>query len=136
MKASRNTMQRNLVLQTVRMLHHHPTAEEIYREAVQKYPNISKGTVYRNLNFLADRGDIVKVEVPGGADRFDFNLAKHYHVRCRRCGNVYDIEIPSLDSIMDMVHETHGVQLERIHIMFTGICQNCREEHRPQKKSS
>ena len=136
MKTSRNTMQRNLVLQTVRLLHHHPSAEEIYREAVRKCPNISKGTVYRNLNLLAERGDIVKIVVPGGADRFDFNLAKHYHVRCRRCGNVYDVDMPSLDSVMGMACETHGVQLEGFQIMFTGVCQNCREEHRPLKKSS
>ncbi len=134
MKTSRNTIQRNLVLQAVRALHQHPTAEEVYRETVKYHPNISKGTVYRNLNLLAQRGDILKVEIPGGADHFDFKVAGHYHVYCRICGGVYDIDMPYLDGLMDMVRDAQGFQLESGNILFKGICPNCKSQEQQKEK--
>lgn len=99
---TRNTVQRQIVLKAVRSLHDHPTADSVYAVVAAEHPSISKATVYRNLNQLALQGEILRVPVPTGADRFDFNTQAHYHVRCTCCGNVYDVFMPpvnDLDSI-------------------------------------
>ena len=69
--AKRNTIQRQLVIAAVRFLADHPTAEEVYDRITMEYPDISKGTVYRNLNSLVESGLLSKVSVPSGADRFE-----------------------------------------------------------------
>ena len=81
----RNTIQRQLVIAAVRSLGNHPTAEQVYNDIITKYPDISKGTVYRNLNTLVESGLLSKVSVPSAADRYDYILTKHYHVQCTRC---------------------------------------------------
>ena len=63
----------------------HPTADMIYTDIRKIYPNISLGTVYRNLALLSDLGEIRKLTVDGGADRFDGNISPHNHFTCRRC---------------------------------------------------
>ena len=89
----RNTIQRSIVLSAVRALKTHPTAEEIYREINAAHPNISRGTVYRNLNVLAEQGTILRVLIPDAADRFDFNTVGHYHFRCREWDRVKVLQI-------------------------------------------
>ena len=71
----------------------HPTADTVYLHVREEYPNISLGTVYRNLNLLADIGEALKISTPNGGDRFDGRTHLHYHVVCTSCGNVYDLEI-------------------------------------------
>ena len=78
----RNTIQRSLVLNAVNKLQCHATADEVYDEIAKEHPNISKATVYRNLKLLSDMGVIRRMEVPGGADRFDHRCQEHCHVRC------------------------------------------------------
>lgn len=78
----RNTIQRSLVLKTVKELQFHATADEVYDTIVKKHSDISRGTVYRNLNLLSDIGEIRKLEMPSGADRFDHICHEHYHTRC------------------------------------------------------
>ena len=72
----RNTIQRQLVMQAVQGLDH-PDAEEVYENVSREHPNVSKGTVYRNLNVLAAQGEILKVETGDGADKFDFRTDEH-----------------------------------------------------------
>ena len=73
----RYSKQRELVMQTVQQLCDHPTAEEIYDKAAQECPNLSLGTVYRNLNSLVEAGRVRRVSIPGKADRFDHTLPWH-----------------------------------------------------------
>ena len=84
----RNTIQRSLILEAVNRLQCHATAEEIYNEITREHPNIGRGTVYRNLKQLSEGGEIRKLEVPGGADRYDHRCHDHYHARCLGCGRV------------------------------------------------
>jgi len=85
----RYSKQRELVMQTVERLCDHPTAEEIYDKAAQECPNLSLGTVYRNLNSLVEAGRVRRVSIPGKADRFDHTLpcGKNggYRLLRRRC---------------------------------------------------
>ena len=88
---TRNTIQRALVLEAVRSLHNHPTSADVYEVVREKHPNISRATVYRNLGVLANRGEVLRVEVPNGADRYGFLNRPHYHAKCRVCGGVFDV---------------------------------------------
>ncbi len=124
---TRNTVQRQIVLQTVLRMHDHPTADTVYAAVADEHPSISKATVYRNLNQLVSQGDIRRVPVPNGADRYDFNTAEHYHVRCSCCGNVYDVYMPQIDNLIDKVEDASGVEVQRYDILFEGVCQDCRQ---------
>ena len=121
-----NTIQRSLVLDAVNRLKSHATADEVYAEVAATHPNISKATVYRNLNLLSDMGMIRKLEIPGGADRFDHICKEHCHVKCEKCGRVFDIEIPYIDGLENRVENRNGFELTGYDILFRGICPGCR----------
>ncbi len=124
---TRNTVQRQIVLQTVLKMHDHPTADNVYAAVAAEHPSISKATVYRNLNQLAGQGEIRRVPVPNGADRFDFNTSEHYHVRCEKCGAVFDVHMPQVVDLLGQVEDTSGVEVRRFDILFEGVCKACRE---------
>lgn len=69
----------------------HPTAEVVYENVREEFPNISLGTVYRNLTFLVDNGQAVKVPCNDGSVHFDGNVSPHYHFQCTDCGSVIDL---------------------------------------------
>lgn len=123
----RTTIQRSLVLETVKELRNHATAEEIYHAIVEKYPHISKGTVYRNLNVLAELGDIRKVEMPNGAYRFDHILHNHYHAVCEKCGQIFDVEMDYIEDLDKNIKDTHGFEITGNDIFFKGICLECKK---------
>ena len=122
----RNTIQRSLVLEVVKSLQNHATADEIYEQTAKTHPSISKATVYRNLNQLAQSGDIQKIEVPDGADRFDHKLSKHYHIKCSRCKNVFDVEMEYLKDLESSIKHLNGFEISCHDIMFKGICPKCK----------
>lgn len=124
---TRNTVQRQIVLQTVLKMHDHPTADNVYAAVAAEHPSISKATVYRNLNQLAGQGEIRRVPVPNGADRFDFNTSEHYHVRCEKCGAVFDVHMPQVVDLIGQVEGASGVEVRRFDILFEGVCKACRE---------
>ena len=92
----RNTIQRSMVYEAVNRLKSHATASEIYDVIASEHPSVSQGTVYRNLNQLAEEGVIRKILMPGGADRYDHRCHEHYHARCLCCGRLFDIEMDHL----------------------------------------
>lgn len=122
----RNTIQRQLVIAAVRFLSEHPTADEVYERIIMEYPDISKGTVYRNLNSLVESGLLRKVAVPNGADRYDHMLDKHYHIKCSECGafmNVKNMEyIEDLDA---KIGSLTGFSMSNHEIVFNGVCPEC-----------
>lgn len=124
---TRNTVQRALVLEAVRSLHGtHPTSADIFEVVRAAHPNISRATVYRNLNVLAERGDVLRVEVPNGADRFDLHAEPHYHLRCEACGRLFDADMPYHADLADELADTHGFSVTGHSILFTGLCAECR----------
>lgn len=125
---TRNTIQRQIVLRAVQGRCDHPTAETVYEAVAGEHPSISKATVYRNLNQLASQGIIRRVPIPNSADRFDFNVEQHYHVRCTQCGAVYDVQMPYLADLVGQVEDASGVEVQRYDILFEGICAACRGE--------
>lgn len=122
----RNTIQVSLVLEAVNKLQSHATADEVYREIEREHPHISRGTVYRNLNRLAQEGKIRKIEVPGGADRFDHLCHDHCHVRCEKCGRLFDVDMEFVFGLEKNIRDSHGFQFTGYDIIFKGICPECR----------
>lgn len=123
----RNTIQKELVLEAIRSLRSHVTADEVYAVIQKQHPSVGKGTVYRNLNILAQEGKIRKVEIPNAADRFDFTLEEHYHVRCIKCNAVFDVDMDIADDLSKHIHDTHGIEFLGYDILFKGICPECQK---------
>ena len=121
----RTTIQRSLVLEAVKELQCHATADEVYDTIVKKYPNISRGTVYRNLNSLSENGEIHKVEMPSGADRFDHQCQEHYHAKCVKCGRVFDVKMELVAELEKSIKETSGFEFAHNVVIFKGICPEC-----------
>jgi Fur family peroxide stress response transcriptional regulator len=103
----------------------HPTAETIYAGLRVNIPNISLGTVYRNLSLLSDTGEIQKLSGNGGSDRFDPNPAPHYHFHCEVCGCVDDIPMTSMDSLNQLAQAHLGGVVRTHTLIFHGTCARC-----------
>ena len=123
----RKTIQRSLILEAVTSLKCHATAEEIYDEVARKHPNISRGTVYRNLKQLSEAGEIRKLEVLGGVDRYDHRTHNHYHARCLKCGKVFDLEMDYIEDLERLIKDAHGFDISGHDIMFKGVCPECQK---------
>ena len=105
----------------------HPTADVVYHHLREVYPNISLGTVYRNLSLLADLGEIQKIHTGDGADRFDGQVHQHYHDVCTRCHKVMDLDMDYLSQI-EQEAATHFQGRILGHVTnFYGICEECLE---------
>ena len=101
------------------------TAEDVYRECIKSIPNISLGTIYRNLNNLVDLNKIRRIKMPNNIDRFDKNII-HSHIICNKCGKIddifndFNIEIPDLKEYVVTDYD----------LCFNGICKNCKEKEK------
>lgn len=104
----------------------HPTADTIYASIREEFPNISLGTVYRNLNLLVDLGEIQKLNCGDGKDHFDADTSPHYHFVCKRCGAVVDIPMPPLSEVDREAEGCLGAVIDSHTIYFYGTCQDCR----------
>ena len=122
MKFSR---QRELILQTVRQSEEHLTAEQVYERLKPENTTLSLGTVYRNLNLLAEQGTLCRIPVPGGADVFDRNNDGHQHIICRGCGSVMDWRIPKMEELDQYLSELTGFAVDRHDFIAWGTCKNC-----------
>lgn len=103
----------------------HPTAETIYINVKKEFPNISLGTVYRNLSLLTELGEIQKISTGIGPDRFDGNPAPHYHFFCRNCGCVTDLDMEGIDHINILAGSQFDGEIEGNITYFYGKCADC-----------
>ena len=103
----------------------HPTADTVYMHIREQNPNISLGTVYRNLNLLTELGEIKKLTCGDGSDRFDATTEQHYHVLCRSCNQVFDMDIEPIKNINDIANNSFAGQIESHSILFYGTCSEC-----------
>lgn len=130
----RNTIQRSLVFEAVNQLQCHATADEIYQAIMKEHPNISRATVYRNLKLLSETGEIRKMEIPGGPDRFDHRIQEHCHVRCEKCGRVFDVDMEYITGLEKNIKESHGFAFTGYDILFRGICPDCQKSRKQQNR--
>ena len=121
----RNTIQRQVVLNTVKKLKIHPTADDVFQEIQKEHPSISKSTVYRNLHQLVENKEIRLISLPDSPERFDGGSVQHYHFTCKTCSEIFDIHIDYLSGIDNTVQNTYGFQVEDHDITFKGVCSKC-----------
>lgn len=125
MAALKYSRQRESIKEYLNSTYEHPTADTVYLNVKQKFPNISLGTVYRNLNLLADIGDAIKIPTPNGGDRFDGRTHPHYHFCCTDCGKVTDLVMKQMDFINEEAGKNFDGKITSHSMMFYGICSEC-----------
>lgn len=126
MAGKRYSRQREMIYEAVLGSKEHPTAEMVYQWLKPANPNLSLGTVYRNLSLLAEEGILIRMPFP--VERYDADIHPHSHFRCKNCGKVFDL---------DMGHDTEidaaaakaapDFHIEGHDLTFSGLCPECRE---------
>lgn len=124
-KQKRMTKQKTLIWRILSQTKCHPTAEWVYEEARKDMPNISLGTVYRNLQLLVADGMAQELNYGKGVSRFDANVGTHYHFVCEKCGKVCDIEMPLQKHMLLPVEDCGCGEVHRYRLEFYGVCNDC-----------
>ncbi|MBC8247456.1 MAG: transcriptional repressor [Deltaproteobacteria bacterium] len=119
------TRQRLVILEVLKKMDCHPSADQVFHEVRQQLPRISLGTVYRNLETLSELGQIQKLGLGGATKRFDWDTQKHYHIRCVECGRVDDAPIAPLQKIENTLYGATVFTIIGHRLEFTGFCPNC-----------
>ena len=126
----RNTQQRQVILEELRKLTSHPTAAELYEIVRKRLPRISLGTVYRNLELLAQNNIIQKLDTSGSEARYDCNPERHHHVRCVHCDRVDDLHDLPANPVGNKFKESNGWKILGYRLEFIGICPECKGTHK------
>ena len=126
--ATKYSRQREEIKQYLASRKDHPTADNVYMAIRKQIPNISLGTVYRNLTLLAESGEINRLRLGDGVDHFDYDTSPHYHFICNRCGSVSDLNMKNIDSIVDIAGADFDGQINGYVTYFYGVCGCCSKE--------
>ena len=124
-KRRHQTRQRARILAWLRETDSHPTAAQTHEALVRELPNLSLGTVYRNLEVLVSEGVIEEVPSAGGGVRYDGNLRPHHHFICESCGAIDDVHLQAPAELARKLRRARGRTARRIHIDFYGFCESC-----------
>jgi Fur family ferric uptake transcriptional regulator len=119
------TRQRRVILEELRKVQSHPSADELYEMVRRRLPRISLGTVYRNLDLMDRDGLIRKLELGGSQKRFDGDISGHYHKRCVSCGRVDDARVEKITAIEDAVKDVTDYEIIEHRLEFIGLCPQC-----------
>ncbi len=120
--------QREAILNVLHSTDTHPTASWIYEQVRECIPNISLGTVYRNLSALAENGDILSINVGDGFEHFDGDISPHAHLHCKCCGRLYDAKL-SEDPIAAVAKECNFIPETTVYIAY-GVCKHCSQQQK------
>lgn len=131
MAALKHSKQREQIKAFLMTRKDHPTADVVYTNVRQQNPNISMGTVYRNLTLLADLGEIQRLRVGDGVDHFDADTSPHYHFVCTECGSVIDLEMDSIEQIMEIAGAGFDGHIAGHVTYFYGTCGSCTKSGNP-----
>lgn len=124
----KRSVQREAILDELRSLTCHPTAEELYNRLRNIMPNLSLATVYRNLEQFSKAGLVLKLDCGGELKRFDGNVAIHPHMRCSDCGAVSDLDNRKLDKLQnELIKMLPELDCRTLRLEFCGLCPNCQE---------
>ena len=123
-KSIRNTIQREKIKQCLANVKIHPTAEWVYQEVKKEIPQITLATVYRNLNFLAEEGQVLKLEI-NKEYHFDGDNSSHQHCVCQKCGKISDLFQEDISSYVLKNIRTKDFACNNVTIIFQGFCKGC-----------
>ena len=125
-KSTKQFRKRNAILTYLRQTRCHPSAEMVYTHLKQEFPDISLGTVYRNLAMFKERGEILSLGTVNGVERFDGNTAPHVHFVCTDCSAVADLpQIAVPEALNREVTAQTGGQIDLCQLTFVGHCNQC-----------
>ena len=127
--SERNTIQKQVILNTLKAMQTHPSVDELYTEVVKVHPTISKTTVYRNINQLTQKGSVYQVAVINDIARYDGCLDTHYHFICDECSSIFDIypEInDNSEDVLNFIEDEFNFSVKRSMTSFYGVCDKCR----------
>lgn len=128
MEVRKRSRQREAILEVVQGTKSHPTADWVYSEVRKQIPNISLGTVYRNLSYLSEEGTIQKLNIGTTVEHFDGNPRPHYHVCCTECGRIDDIEEMPQYNLNAWAAEMYDGEIFEHYTMFMGKCSQCKKK--------
>ena len=129
---TRKSKQKEAILRVLKGTNSHPTADWVYEQVRREIPNISLGTVYRNLRVLKQAGEILELELVGTLSRFDANAQNHYHFRCEQCGRIFDVGEPLDKTIDGRVAQKTGFRVNNHLLEFRGLCKDCQRSNSPR----
>jgi len=122
----RKSRQRERILEILRGTKSHPTADTVYLEMKDEFPDLSLGNVYRNLNILVETNMIKRLDFGSTFNRYDGNCETHSHFICEKCGEVSDLEINENFNPENFIKNSKGKKVKNFTLEFFGICENCR----------
>ena len=122
----RYSRQKELIYKALMEVPCHPTADELYTRLKEHHPNLSLATVYRNLNRFAEEGRILRLAVPGGSDRYDGTVSQHYHMVCRHCGRLTDVQEEEMPHVSQEIMALHQYDVTGFELVLYGVCEHCR----------
>ncbi|CCU79578.1 Peroxide stress regulator PerR, FUR family [Halanaerobium saccharolyticum subsp. saccharolyticum DSM 6643] len=128
-KKTRMTKQRKAILKVLKNTKSHPTADWIYEKVRKEIPNISLGTVYRNLNVLAENGKIKVLDYGSNHSRYDGVPDHHYHFRCEKCGGVFDLDVDLSSDLNKKINNETEFTVHSHRLEFSGICPDCQQKN-------
>jgi len=128
-KTRKRSKKRDAILTCIRQTKCHPTADWIYQQLKPEIPDLSLGTVYRNIAMFREEGIIQSVGVVAGLEHFDGNTEPHTHFICTGCGRVLDLEGVTLPrEALDQAKACSGGSIDSFQLQFTGLCAACRQK--------
>jgi len=130
----RNTSRRKAVLEELRKVKTHPTADEIYKAVKKRIPGISFATVYRNLGILKEQGELLELDCGAGSSRYDGCSRNHYHFICLGCYRVFDMEEPVFPRLDRIAGGSSGFDIRYHRVNFYGYCGECRKMNKDKKE--
>jgi Fe2+ or Zn2+ uptake regulation protein len=125
MADSRNTVQKSRILEYLRSVKSHPSADMVYDALKKDISSLSLGTVYRNLNFLAAQGKILKFEINNEA-RYDGDICNHQHCICLNCGRIIDCMQEEISQYSLKKIKVNNFKPVCVTIIYKGICSDCK----------
>ena len=132
MAKRRNTIQKEIILAALRDQPRHPTAGELYEAIRDRYPTISRSTVFRVLAAQAEEGEILRLHLDGESDRYDGNSHPHRHIRCQYCGRVADVTW--VEPVMPA--DTAGFVVTDVSLHYQGICPDCQKSRGENRRQA
>ena len=125
LERTRKSRQRDRILEVLRETKSHPTAKWVFDKVRKQFPNLSLGTVYRNLGILVKQGLVSRLDFGSSYDRFEAATLPHHHFVCERCGRVTDLDLPMDHSLTRKLKSATGLAATRLEIRLYGVCEKC-----------
>ena len=133
MSQHKYSRQRESIIENLKQRKDHPTADMVYSDIRKIYPNVSLGTVYRNLSLLAGENTIRKIITDDGVLRFDYNADPHDHFICHQCGSVTDLDLTNAEEdLRQSVSKSFDGEIESCTVTFYGTCEKCLKSRKGQ----